>query len=380
MFRAREWFAGTDAHWDGANHRWMFPSGGSVNFGYLEHEGDEIKYQSSEYNFIGFDELTHFPEIQYLYLFSRLRRLKGTPVPLRMRAASNPGGPGHEWVRKRFNLPEGPKDPDRVFVPSFLQDNPFLDQEEYLKGLSLLGPVTQAQLLAGDWSATATGGFFDTSKYEIINWDAVPPAREFANVLRYWDLGTTEPTELNPDPDYTVGTKMGITIQGSRDPLLPDWYVFDVDRFRGGPAVVEARIKANAIRDGKSIPIWIEKELGAAGVNLVSHYARNVLPGYGVRGMKVQKTKEERAAQSAARVGEQRVFLVEGPWVSDFVAESAVYPLGLHDDQVDTLGYGMMSLEREAMLVSQGKVARRGSEVTPVRRGRRADKARAVGY
>ena len=328
----------------------------------------------------GFDELTHFPEHQYLYLFSRLRRLADSPVPLRMRGATNPGGPGHEWVRKRWTLPNGTDDPERVVVPSFLRDNPFLDHEEYEKGLELLGPVTKAQLLEGDWSATATGGFFDTSKFRIIPWDEVPRAQDFSNVLRYWDLGTTEPTELNPDPDYTVGLKIGMMPSSPDDPHIPSWYVFDVDRFRGGPSVVEQRVKANAMKDGKNIPIWIEKELGAAGVHLVSHYARNVLNGFQVRGLKVQKTKEERAAQAAARVGETRVLLIEGEWIDDFVAECAVFPMGMHDDQVDTLGYGMIALEREAMMVSQGKVSRRGAEVQPVRRGRRGQPDRAVGW
>ncbi len=108
MFRSREWLSGTDAHWDGINHRWIFPSGATLNFGFIEHAGDEQKFQSSEYTTVCYDELTHFKLHEYLYLFSRMRRLKGTPVPLRMRSGTNPGGPGHEWVRKRFELPEGP--------------------------------------------------------------------------------------------------------------------------------------------------------------------------------------------------------------------------------------------------------------------------------
>jgi hypothetical protein len=39
---------------------------------------------------IGFDELTQFKESSYTYLFSRLRRLKDSDIPLRMRSASNP--------------------------------------------------------------------------------------------------------------------------------------------------------------------------------------------------------------------------------------------------------------------------------------------------
>jgi hypothetical protein len=65
-----------------------------------------------------------------------------SPIPLRMRAASNPGGIGHDWVRQRF-LIEGPSQ-GRVFVPAKLADNPHLDQREYFSSLSQLDPVTKA--------------------------------------------------------------------------------------------------------------------------------------------------------------------------------------------------------------------------------------------
>ncbi len=100
--RAAEWLTATDAKWNGAEHVWRFPSGASLSFGYLDTEADKYRYQSAEYQFIGFDELTQFAESQYTYMFSRLRRLKGSSVPLRMRGASNPGGYGHEWVKQRF--------------------------------------------------------------------------------------------------------------------------------------------------------------------------------------------------------------------------------------------------------------------------------------
>jgi len=100
--RAAEWLTTTDAKWNGAEHVWRFPSGASLSFGYLDTEADKYRYQSAEYQFIGFDELTQFSESQYTYMFSRLRRLKGSNVPLRMRGASNPGGYGHEWVKQRF--------------------------------------------------------------------------------------------------------------------------------------------------------------------------------------------------------------------------------------------------------------------------------------
>ena len=94
MDRARDWLGGTPARWNAHDHVWTFPSGASLTFGYLETERDKYRYQSSELQYIGFDELTQFGESQYLYLFSRLRRLAGSEVPLRMRSSLKPRRPG----------------------------------------------------------------------------------------------------------------------------------------------------------------------------------------------------------------------------------------------------------------------------------------------
>ena len=88
--RSQEWLGGK-AQWNEAKHRWTFPSGAILEFGYLQRSTDRFRYQGAEFDFIGFDELTHFDESDYLYLFSRLRRREGSPIPPRMRAGSNPG-------------------------------------------------------------------------------------------------------------------------------------------------------------------------------------------------------------------------------------------------------------------------------------------------
>ena len=178
MSRAHQWLGPTPAKWSEKDKTWTFPSGATLTFGYLETENDKYRYQGSAYQFIGFDELTQFTDSQYLYLFSRLRRLATGNVPLRMRSASNPGGVGAEWVKARF-IPdefmpgdavdptvwwkEGPADNGsetlirRAFVPARLYDNVFLDQRSYLNSLDRLDKVTRAQLLEGDWTITQTG-------------------------------------------------------------------------------------------------------------------------------------------------------------------------------------------------------------------------------
>jgi hypothetical protein len=87
MDRAAAWLSSTPAKWESAERLWRFPSGASLCFGYLDGSADRYRYNCSEYQYIGFDELTEFREPDYLFLFSRLRRLKDSPIPLRMRAA-----------------------------------------------------------------------------------------------------------------------------------------------------------------------------------------------------------------------------------------------------------------------------------------------------
>lgn len=212
MDRAYQWFNGK-AHWSGMEKKWTFPSGATISFGYLATENDKYQYLSSEFQFIGFDEVTQFTESQYTYLFSRLRRLKNSAVPLRIRSGSNPGGPGAMWIKARFipddftpemALDEIVREKDavdeetgekivRYFVPARLDDNPHIDQREYEESLRNLDPITRAQLRRGDWQITVRGDI-------LYNWDEnqlVVPWSRFRHVFRmnsnqipaHWRLG-----------------------------------------------------------------------------------------------------------------------------------------------------------------------------------------------
>src|SRR4029079_6870880 len=103
---SHEWFAGTDAKRGGSRRRWEFPTSGqpaTITFGYLNRPLDKFRYASSEFQYIAFDELTDFSEEDYLFMLCRLRlRMKNAGPKLRVRSASNPGGAGREWVKRRF--------------------------------------------------------------------------------------------------------------------------------------------------------------------------------------------------------------------------------------------------------------------------------------
>lgn len=325
--RSRMWLGGTDAKWHGDSTSWVFPSGAKVTFGYLEHDTDVYQYQSAAFQFIGFDETTQFTEYQYRYMHSRTRRLAGSNVPIRVRGASNPGGVGHEWVKQRF-IVEG-KENNRPFIPATLKDNPFLDQEQYIKSLNNLDPITRQQLLEGDWSARATS-IFKREWFEIVD-----KAPEECHKIRYWDMASTEPTK-DKDPDWTAGCLMGV-----HKGII---YLIDMRHFRGTPGANESLVKQTAELDGRNVVIRMEQEPGSSGVKVIDDYRRRVLLGWNFAGDKVTGNKLVRANPLASQAQAGNVKLVRGQWINAFLDECEIFPNGSHDDMVDAASGALSQL------------------------------------
>ncbi len=325
---AKQWLTRTADKWNDTEKTWIFPSGASLTFGYLGDTSDKYRYQSTQFQFIGFDELTQFQEQDYRYLFSRLRRLEGSGIPIRMRAASNPGNSGHEWVKQRFMVEPNP---ERVFLPARLDDNPHIDRQEYVQSLAELDPVTREQLLHGDWSARPDGGLFKRDWFPIV--DAAPPDCER---VRYWDLAATAP-KPGRDPDYTVGCLMS---KGQDNTL----YIIHLARMRGTPGAVETLIRQTAEVDGLSTRVRMEQEPGASGVKVIDDYQRRVLMGFDFQGVKSTGDKQTRARPLASQAQAGNVKLVRGPWINAFLDEAELFPLGSHDDQVDAASGALADL------------------------------------
>ncbi len=161
------------ARYKESTHTWYFPSGAKIIFGSMQHEKDRYKYQGQAYDFIAFDEMTHFSWNEYSYLSSR-NRANGPGTRCYMRGTANPGGVGHGWVKERFITPAPPmttvwsesevRFPDghterqrrsRVFVPAAVFDNPKLLQNDpgYLGSLAALPDAERRALLYGDWDS-----------------------------------------------------------------------------------------------------------------------------------------------------------------------------------------------------------------------------------
>ena len=178
------------AKYNASNHTWRFPSGAQILFGDMHRSQDKYKYQGQAFDFIGFDELTHFTYDEYIYMFSR-NRPNGAGTRVYIRATANPGGIGHGWVKERFITAGTPmqtiwddityRDPDgtehtkrqsRIYVPATVWDNQkLLDNDpDYIIRLASMPEAERNALLYGDWD-TFSGQVFtewrnDSSHYE----------------------------------------------------------------------------------------------------------------------------------------------------------------------------------------------------------------------
>ena len=83
---------------------WVFPSGATMWFTYLDRDKDVTRFQGQAFNWIGIDEITQYPTS---YVWDYLRsRLRSTDQELQrnlcMRCTANPGGVGGWWVKKMY--------------------------------------------------------------------------------------------------------------------------------------------------------------------------------------------------------------------------------------------------------------------------------------
>lgn len=204
MDRAFEWWGGTAARWKDQTKTWQFPSGATISFGYLSGPRDHLRYKSAEFQYVGFDEATQFEEAPVLYLNSRLRRLADARLPIKFRLASNPGDVGHQWVYDRFIVNQNPK---RIFVPAKLNENPYLDREEYQESLEELDEVTKQQLLNGLWITDPKGKPFKRDWWQGKNrYDPNDPAWRNRVGARYVAFDTAnKKKEENAYTAYCIG-------------------------------------------------------------------------------------------------------------------------------------------------------------------------------
>lgn len=321
-----------EVKWSEKDKRYDFPSGATLNFGYLESANDCYRYQGAEFQYIGMDEVTHIDPGNYRYLFSRLRKPKALQVPLRFRATANPGGQFGEYYHQRFFV-EGPEK-GRIFISAGLSDNPYLDAEAYKEALQELDPIERERLLNGNWDIQAAGDMFNRHWFQIVPDADVPDS---ARTVRFWDMASTDPAKRKSttgarrdkrEPDYTVGFKLS-SYQGM-------YWIRDIIRVQQKPGDLEKLLRQTAAADGYSVAIRMEQEPGSSGAISIDHYSRHVFAGYDFAGVPSTGSKVERARTASAASQSGKVFICQRcKNILPFLDEADVFPYGIKDDTID---------------------------------------------
>lgn len=199
----------------GATH-WRFRSGERLFFLHANRLEEYQKFHGWSYPWLGFDELTEWPDDRlYRKIHSILRAPEGADPRVgrikRIRATTNPGGPGHSWVKERFGLPIRDGHTIGSIIREDVDDGAtmprcaiHMDRSENVIGMSadpdyestLRGAASSdAELQAwvyGNWNIVA-GGFLDDvwrPRHNIIDPFPVPSTWR---ISRSFDWGSSDP-------------------------------------------------------------------------------------------------------------------------------------------------------------------------------------------
>lgn len=203
-------------------HEMKYVNGSVAHFCHLANEGEGLlKYQGAEIHWLYFDELTHFTKNMYDYLRTRLRAEKRLGIVPCVRSASNPGGPGHAWVKARFvdstdcgkRVREMPVHSSVLgttvnrriqYVPATATDNPYLTQD-YIIELEQKPKALREALLLGKWDAF-DGQAFPEFTNDPLHYDD----RLFTHVIHPFAIPHYWPRYVSFDHGYTRPFSFGV--------------------------------------------------------------------------------------------------------------------------------------------------------------------------
>lgn len=207
-------------------------------------------------------------------------------------------------------------------------DNPFLNEAAIRKLEAEISPAERPQEIEGKFiNPNELGSFFRREWFTPLD---EPPV--VVRAVRGWDFAATEPSTSNPDPDWTVGVKLGVTTEGHL-------VILDVVMDRKGPGGVDELLARTARADGHGVEHVIPIDPGAAGKTAAKHFRDHPLEGYTVHEYPqtaAQGSKATRATPFSVAASEKRISYVRGPWNDWFFGLLAAFPNPkIHDDPVD---------------------------------------------
>lgn len=180
-----------------------------ISLNHCQYDQDVFNYKTIEFHVLALEEASELTEFQIRYLRSRVRMPDAVRVPPdlagrfpRCLYTSNPGGPGHSYLKRAFidsalpgaiwTAPDDDGGFSRQFIPARLIDNPSINPTEYRKRLTGLGSKAYVDaLLNGDWNAIV-GAFFDVFDLFKHRIESFAPAAHLTK-FRGFDWGSSAP-------------------------------------------------------------------------------------------------------------------------------------------------------------------------------------------
>jgi predicted phage terminase large subunit-like protein len=226
-------------------------------------------------------------------------------------------------------------------IRSSSRDNPYLPTD-------FIGSLEQAY--AGQFRQQEIEGEFVQPEGALAqrDWfgivDAVPQA---ARRVRFWDFAATEKKLTSDDPDFTAGVKLAY--------FNGVFYVEHVIQERLDPAGVDRLVLQTAQADGRDVEIGLEQEPGASGKSMAAYMIR-LLAGYNVRAIPASGDKVMRAMPWLAQAQAGNVKLLRGAWNADYLDEVTMFPVGAHDDMVDSTSGAFTRITTAGGPIEQGQL------------------------
>lgn len=212
--KSKEWFPRIwpNARYNESKSFWQWPDGELLYFRQFERESDYWKYHGWSLPWQGWEELCNWPNLTGYKRMMSLCRSASSGIPRRIRATTNPYGPGHNVVKARFRLPawrsriitdsldeSGKPEPPRVAIQSRLEENRILLQSDpgYLDTIRAAAnsPAELAAWLDGSWDIVA-GGMFDDlwdPKVHVIEHEQHFQIPHSWRLDRSFDWGSSKP-------------------------------------------------------------------------------------------------------------------------------------------------------------------------------------------
>jgi phage terminase large subunit len=157
------------ASYNDAKKNITFPNGSRILFRYCDTDKDAERFQGTEVDILFIDEATHQSEERYKKLSACVRGVNN--FPKRIYLTCNPGGVGHQWVKRLFvdrDYYENENPDDYIFIQAKVTDNKALMENDpgYIKALEGLPEHLRSAWLDGNWDAFI-GQYFSDFRREV---------------------------------------------------------------------------------------------------------------------------------------------------------------------------------------------------------------------